>query len=95
MKGQIWERKTEESREGDPILEGLLPLRRNGGHRLEGEPSSHLGGRPRKKKKEGALSPPLSQWRRSAAGARIVTAIFINNLATFITNFLLLLYAAA
>ena len=37
---------------------------------------------------EGGLSPPLSQWRRSAAGARLVTAIYINNLATVNTNFL-------
>ena len=50
-------------------------------------------GRPRKKKKEGALSPSLSRWCRSAAGARIVTAIYINNLATVNTNFLPL-YAA-
>ena len=51
-------------------------------------------GRPRKNKKEGArLSPPLSRWRRSAAGARIVTAIYTNNLATVNTNFLPL-YAA-
>ena len=26
----------------------------------------------------GGLSPPLSQWRQSAAGARIVTAIYID-----------------
>ena len=53
------ERKTEENREGDPISEGLPPLRGHGGHGPEGELSSHLGGRPRKKKKEGALSPYL------------------------------------
>jgi len=41
----------------------------------------------------GGLSPPLSQWRRRAAGVRIVTAIYINNLATIITNSLPL-YAA-
>ena len=39
------------------------------------------------------LSPTLSRWRRSAVGARIVTAIYINNLATINTNFLPL-YAA-
>ena len=51
-------------------------------------------GRPRKKKKkEAALSPPLSRWRRNAVGARIMTAIYINNLATVNTNFLCL-YAA-
>ena len=82
------EREIEENREGDPISEGLPPLRRHGGHGPEGDLSSHLGGRPRKKKKEGALSPPLSRWRWSAAGARMVTAIYINNLATIITNFL-------
>ena len=55
------ERETEENREGDPISEGLPPLRRHGDHGPEGELSSHLGGRPRnKKKKEGGLSPPLS-----------------------------------
>ena len=55
-----WERETEENREGDPISEGLSPLRRHGDQGPEGELSSHLGGRPRKKKKEGgALSPSL------------------------------------
>ena len=51
-------RETEENREGDPISEGLPPLRGHGGHGPEGELSSHLGERPRKK--EGgslALSP--------------------------------------
>ena len=86
------ERETEENGEGDPISEELPPLRRHGGHGPEGELSSHLGRRPRKKKNEGALSP-LSRWRRSAAGARIVMAIYINNLATVNTNFLPL-YAA-
>jgi hypothetical protein len=63
--------ETEENREGDPISEGLPPLRRHGNHGPEGELSSHLGGRLRKKNKEGG-SPPLSRWRRNAAGAIIV-----------------------
>ena len=86
------ERKTEENGEGDPISDGLPPLRRHGGHGPEGELSSHLGVRPRKKEEE-ELSPPLSWWRWSAAGARIVTVIYINNLATVNTNSLPL-YAA-
>ena len=53
------ESETEENREGDPISEGLPPLRHHGGHGLEGEHSSHLGRRPRKRKREGALSPSL------------------------------------
>jgi hypothetical protein len=53
------EREIEENREGDPISEGLLPLRRHGGHGPEKELSSHLGGRPRKNKEEGG-SLPLS-----------------------------------
>ena len=82
--------ETEENREGDPISEGLPP-RRHGDHGPEGELSSHLGERPRKK--EGGLSRPLSWWRRSAVGARIVTAIYTNNLATVNTKSLPL-YAA-
>ena len=38
----------------------------------------------------GGFSPPRVRWRRSAAGARIMTAIYINNLATVNTNSLLL-----
>ena len=53
------ERETEENREGDPISKGLPPLCHHGDQGPEGELSSHLGGRPRKKKKEGALSPSL------------------------------------
>ena len=47
------EHETEENREEDPISEGLQPLHRHGDHGPEGELSTHLGGRPRKKKKEG------------------------------------------
>ena len=53
------ERETEENKERDPISEGLLPSGSHGGRGLEGKLSSHLGGRPRKKKKEGG-SLPLS-----------------------------------
>ena len=83
------ERETEENREGDPISEGLPPLHRYGDHGPEGELSSHLGGGQGRRRRSGALS----RWRRSAAGARIVTAIYINNLANVNTNFLPL-YAA-
>ena len=31
-----------------------------------------------KEEEEGGLSPPLSRWRRNAAGAIIVTAIYTN-----------------
>jgi hypothetical protein len=41
----------------------------------------------------GGLSPPLSRWRRNAAGAIIVTAIYTNNFAAVNTNSLPL-YAA-
>ena len=51
--------ETYRDREIDPILEGLSPLPRHGDQGPEGEPFSHLGGRSRKKKKEGALSPSL------------------------------------
>jgi hypothetical protein len=51
--------KQKRNRERDPISEGLLPSKSHGGHVPEGKLSSHLGGRPRKKKKEGALSPSL------------------------------------
>ena len=35
---------------------------------------------------EGGLSPHLSRWRRNAAGAIIITAIYTNNFTTIITN---------
>ena len=35
---------------------------------------------------EGELSPPLSRWRRNAAGAIIITAIYTNNFTALITN---------
>ena len=47
----------------------------------------------KEEEEEGGLSPPLSRWRRSAAGARIVTTIYTNNFADIITNSLPL-YAA-
>ena len=50
-------------------------------------------GEAKEEEEGGGLSPPLSRWRRSAAGARIVMAIYITNLATVNTNFLPL-YAA-
>ena len=52
------EREIEKNREADTISEGLPPLHHHGGHGQEGELSSHLGGRPRKKE-EGALSHSL------------------------------------
>jgi hypothetical protein len=51
-----------------------------------------LGGGEGRRSMRGALSP-LSRWRRSAAGARIVSTIYINHLATVNTNSLPL-YAA-
>ena len=77
-----------QSRRGSPPPLPWRPLTR-GGTLL---PSR---GRLGKKKKEegGSLSPPLSRCCRSAAGARIVSAIYINNLATVNTNSLPL-YAA-
>jgi hypothetical protein len=79
------ERETEENSEGDPISEGLLPLHRHGCHGPEGELSSHLGGGQGRRRRRG-LSPPLSRWRRNAAGAIIVTAIYTNNFAAVNTN---------
>ena len=42
----------------------------------------------------GGLSPPRFRWRRSAAGAIIVTAIYTNNFSAIITNSPPPLYAA-
>ena len=39
-----------------------------------------------KEEEGGGLSPPLSRWRRNTVGARIVTAIYVNNLAAVNTN---------
>ena len=35
---------------------------------------------------EGGISPSLSRWRRNAAGAIIITAIYTNNFTALITN---------
>ena len=85
------ERETEENREGDPISEGLPPIRNHGDQGPEGELSSHLGGGQGRISR--GLSPPRFRWRQSATGAMIRTTIYINNLATVNTNFLPL-YAA-
>jgi hypothetical protein len=92
VKGQNLGTQKQKETERDPISEGLPPLHRHGGHGPEGKPSSHLGGRSRNKKKEGALSP-LSRWRRNAVVAIIVMEIYTNNFAAVITNSLPL-YAA-
>jgi len=76
----------ERNREIDPISEGLSPLPCHGGQGPEGKPFSHLGRRSRKKKKKGGPSPPCFRWRRSAAGASVITAIFTNNFTAIITN---------
>ena len=78
--------ETERDRETDPISEGLSPLPRHGDHGPEGKPFSHLGRRSRKKKTKGRPSPLLLQWRRNAAVAIIITAIFTNNFTAIITN---------
>jgi hypothetical protein len=64
-------------------LEGLLPLRRHGNHGPEGKPSSHLGRRSRKKKKEGALSPSLPVAPERRRGHHRVTAIYTNTSVIF------------
>ena len=75
----------EEYREGDPISEGLPPLRRHGDQGPEGELSSPSRGEA-KDEEVGGLSPPRFRWRRSAIGAMIGTTIYVNNLATVHTN---------
>ena len=57
--GQICGHEIEENREGDPISEGIPPLRRHGGHGPEGGLSSHLGGCQGRRRRRGALSPSL------------------------------------
>ena len=41
-----------------------------------------------KEEEEGGLSPPLSRWRRNAAGAIIVTAIYTNTSIIFANIFI-------
>ena len=79
------QKQKETKREGDPISEGLPPLHRHGGQGPEWKPSSHLGGGQGRIRRR-VLSPPLSRWCRRAARARIVTVIYINNLATINTK---------
>ena len=78
--------ETKRDRETDPISEGLSPLPRHGGQRLEGKPFSHLGRRSRKKKKKGALLPLASGGAGVPPGAIIITVIFTNNFTAFTTN---------
>ena len=40
----------------------------------------------KEEEEEGGPSPPCFRWRRSAAGAIIITAIFTNNFTAIITN---------
>ena len=40
----------------------------------------------KEEEEEGGLSPPLFRWRRNAAGAIIITAIYTNNFTAIITN---------
>ena len=63
-----------------------MPIRLHGGHEPEWEFSSHLGGRPRKKKKEGDSPPSLPVAPECRRGAIIITAIFTNNFTAIITN---------
>ena len=40
----------------------------------------------KEEEEEGGLSPPCFRWRRNAAGAIIITAIYTNNFTALITN---------
>jgi hypothetical protein len=81
--GQIWVRETEENKEGDPISEGLPPLRRHGSHGPEGELSSHLGGGQGRRRRRGALSPSLPMAPKRRRGNHRVTVIYSNNSVIF------------
>ena len=41
----------------------------------------------KEEEEEGGPSPPCLRWRRSAAGAITITAIFTNNITAIITNY--------
>ena len=81
--GEREESGRQKQRETDPILEGLSPLPRHGGHGPEGKPFSHLGRRSRKNKKEGGSLPLASGGTGVAPGAIIITAIYTNTSAIF------------
>ena len=82
-------RETEERSNlgGAPTLREPWTPRTSGGTLLPSRGQAKQG------KEGGGLSPPLSRWRRSAAGGTIVTAIISINFAAVI-NIFLPLYAA-
>ena len=52
---------------------------------LRGNPSP-IREEVKEEEDEGAPSPLLFRWRRNAAGAIIITAIYTNNFTAIITN---------
>src|SRR5215216_1766056 len=57
----------------------------HGGQGPEGEPLPIFGGGHGGGSTRGRLSPPLSRWRRSAAGGTIAAVIIFINITFFIT----------
>ncbi|EMS61683.1 hypothetical protein TRIUR3_29029 [Triticum urartu] len=55
-----------------------------GGHVFQ--VGSKGGAKVNEEEEDGGLFPPLSQWRRNAAGAIIATPIYTNNFTAVITN---------
>ena len=90
---QIWGTRNSREQRGKSNLGGAPNPPRPCRPRTKGGTLLPSRGEAKEEEEVGALSPPLSRWRRSAAGARIVTTIYINNLGTVNTNFLPL-YAA-
>ena len=91
--GQIWGVRNRREQRGGSNLGGAPTPPPPWRPRTRGGTLLPSKGEAKEEEEEGGLSPPLSRWRRSSAGARIVTAIYINNLATVNTNSLPL-YAA-
>jgi hypothetical protein len=80
--------RRETERERDPISERLLPSGSHGGQGPEGKPSSHLGGRQRKKKQteEGGSLPLSPGGTGTPVGGTIAAAIYSNNSAIFLNT---------
>ena len=77
--------ETDRHRETDPISEGLSPLPCHGGHGPEVKPFSPLGIRSRKKKEEGGSLPLASGGTGVPPGAIIITAIYTNTSAGWVS----------
>ena len=86
MKGQRGERGNREKQRDISNLGGALAPPTPWRPRTRGETLLPSREEVKEEEDEGAPSPLLFRWRRNAAVAIIITAIFTNNFTAIITN---------